>query len=130
MVKSLGHPTVIGMDIHDSGVGNNEVSTFFGGSFVTSGTSNRRKLTMPIHAMITFFTVVISVNNNTVDGADFQLRKDGVNQAPVNVIDQATGIFQDVDNSAEFESLEKCDVQYNFGDGTVFFDNMSCVLTV
>jgi len=58
-----------------------------------------RNVWFPIPATLDLFTMNIATNSNSIDGAMFSFSKSGVAQNSNVVIDQATGLFQDITNT-------------------------------
>jgi len=91
--------------------------------------NGQRTFTMPKPTGTTLFQVVVSTNNNTMDGAHVDCLVDLA--LPGNetvIIDQATGTFQDITNSDVTALDGNFSYQYIMFDGTALIRNCANVV--
>jgi len=132
-----GHATRINKMWCGTDTANNLEETCFTGDPAWN-TSLNRNTGVLLPTLISNFLVNLTPNNNTIDGALFEIKFDDVmgnlNQtAPMQIIvDQATGTFQNNDDAATQLIIPNgaYQAQYQFGDGTVITKQLGVIESV
>lgn len=114
---------IYGQQAHDS-ITNNEVNTWFGS--LNAAGSGERRFSSARAGVLSLLCVLLQVNSNTIDGANFQHEIDDVPGTMIVIVDQATGFFQDITNSDTYTIGQVLYWQYHQGNAAVTMFSTCC----